>query len=266
MKNLERKIAFFDIDGTLICSNGKEVIMPESTKIAIREFRKRGHLAFVCSGRPIRFIIQQFGEDMFDGYIAGNGTHISYEGKDVYHRVIDKETIKSLQKSFDELDITCCFNGFHEGYAYNMTVERVDEYNAQFKGQPYLIKEWDINDIEVNTLDVFYSKEENLKKCIEYFKDKLVFNSHGPHMSADVSFSDWGKSHAIEHFIKISGMNIEDTFAFGDGYNDIEMIKTVKTGIAMGNAVEDLKKVASYVTSSILEDGIYNAMKEFSLI
>ncbi|GFP74712.1 HAD family hydrolase [Clostridium fungisolvens] len=263
---MEKKIAFFDIDGTLISSNGNEVIMPESTKVAIREFRKRGNLAFVCSGRPIRFIIQEFGEDMFDGYIAGNGTHIVHEGKDVYHRLIDVDTVKQLQKSFDELGISCCFNGLHEGYAYNMPIERVEEYNSMFTGEPYLLKEWDIDNIKVNTLDIFYSKEECLNKCIEYFKDKLVFNSHGPHMSADVSFKDWGKSHAIEHFIQLVGMNMEDTFAFGDGYNDIEMIKTVKTGIAMGNAVEALKKEANYVTSSILEDGIYNAMKEFGLI
>ncbi|QAA34370.1 HAD family hydrolase [Clostridium manihotivorum] len=261
-----KKAAFFDIDGTLARFNGKELIVPESTSFALKEFRDKGNLAFICSGRPIRFIKEQFEEQSFDGYIAGNGTHIAFKGQPIYHRLIEADTIRYLIKAFDELDISCCFSGVNEGYGYNMDRHRIEEFNAQFREQNYINEQWKAEDIKVNTLDIFYSKEDNIKACQEYFRDKLVFNTHGPHMSADVSFVEWGKSHAIECLVKYLNIKIEDTLAFGDGYNDVEMLKTVNLGIAMGNGVEALKQVSDYVTTDMLEDGIYNAMKEYSLI
>ena len=57
-----------------------------------------------------------------------------------------------------------------------------------------------------------------------------------------------------------------DTIAFGDGYNDLEMLGFVDTGVAMGNAVEELKAVADYVTDAVDRDGIFKAMKFLELI
>lgn len=74
---MTRKAIFFDIDGTLVGHEGNRVIMPESTKIAIKKLRENGHFAFICSGRPIRFILQEFGDNMFDGYISCNGIHLA---------------------------------------------------------------------------------------------------------------------------------------------------------------------------------------------
>ena len=85
-------------------------------------------------------------------------------------------------------------------------------------------------------------------------------------MSADVSLKDWGKADAIEYIIEYLNIPIENTYAFGDGHNDIEMLKKVNVGIAMGNAVGELKEVANYITSNIFDDGIQKAMKTYKLI
>lgn len=263
---MERKAAFFDIDGTLIGFKEKKLVMPESTKIAIRRFREKGNLAFVCSGRQLRFILQEFPEDMFDGYISGNGTHIMFRGKEVYEKELSKEMIVNLMKSFDELEVSCSFSGGYNGYSYKMSRERIDRYNSQFKGDPYIIEDWNIEDVKATSLDIFYKDQMILEKCRDYFKDSLIFNSHGPDMSADVSLKNWGKADAIEYIVKYLNIPMENTFAFGDGHNDIEMIKRVNTGIAMGNAVEELKAVADYITSDIFEDGIYKAMENYEMI
>lgn len=60
--------------------------------------------------------------------------------------------------------------------------------------------------------------------------------------------------------------DIKDTIAFGDGRNDIEMLETAGLGIAMGNAVDEAKAVADYVTARIEDDGIQKALKKFKLI
>ena len=62
------------------------------------------------------------------------------------------------------------------------------------------------------------------------------------------------------------GISPEECIAFGDEYNDIEMLKRVGCGIAMGNGTDDAKGVADYVTDTLHDDGIYNACKHFGLI
>lgn len=261
-----RKIAFFDIDGTLIASNGKKHIMPESTKIALRKFRANGNLAFICSGRPIRFILQEFGENMFDGYISANGTYIVYDGKCILNKAIDKITLGKFLKSFDQLQIKSSFIGPYNGYSFNMEREQIEDYNSQFKGEPYLIENWNVEDVNANILDIFYRDDNHLKACKDWFGNSLIFNTHGEHMSADVSFKEFDKADGIKYIAKFLDIPMEDTFAFGDGYNDITMFKTVNTGIAMGNAVQELKNIASYITDDIFEDGIYKAMIRYGLI
>lgn len=62
------------------------------------------------------------------------------------------------------------------------------------------------------------------------------------------------------------GIGISDTMAFGDGGNDISIIKTAGTGVAMGNATDGVKAVADYVTDDIESDGISNALRRFGII
>ena len=76
----------------------------------------------------------------------------------------------------------------------------------------------------------------------------------------------YSKATGIIYLCDKLGINIEDTFAFGDSANDIEMLKCVGCGIAMGNGTDDAKNVADYVTDSLHDDGIYNACKHFGLI
>lgn len=261
-----KQIAFFDIDGTLRGFDGKRHRIPESTKVALKEFRENGNLAFICSGRPLRFILQEFGEDMFDGYICANGTYIVYKNKCIFNKTIDKDTIYEITKILDEVEIKCCFVEQNKGYSYKMGEEQIKKYNSQFKGGNYITEEWSTEDIQVNAFDVFYKDVIQLKRLKEHLGDSLIFNTHGPHMSADVSFKNWDKSDGIKYISKYLNIPIENTFAFGDGYNDVTMLKTAGIGIAMGNSVDELKAIASYVTNSIFDDGIYNAMVKYNLI
>lgn len=263
---MRKKICFFDIDGTLIGFDGRQMIMPESTKIAIRKFRETGNLAVICSGRPMRFIAEQFGEEMFDAYVCGNGTYIVFQNKCIYNRLIEVITIKQLISSFDDLGVSCNFIGPYNSYPHNLDKHRVEKINLWFRGEPYVIENWEISNIKANSLDIFYKDEMQLKKCIDYFKNNLIFNPHGSDMSADVSFKAWNKSDGIKYLVDFIGMSMEDTLAFGDGNNDIDMLKIVKTGIAMGNAVSELKEHADYVTTDIFNNGIYNALDKFGFI
>jgi hydroxymethylpyrimidine pyrophosphatase-like HAD family hydrolase len=62
------------------------------------------------------------------------------------------------------------------------------------------------------------------------------------------------------------GFDLKDVYAFGDGLNDIEMIQSVGNGIAMGNAVQEVKNHANYITKHVDDDGILHGLKHFELI
>ena len=71
---------------------------------------------------------------------------------------------------------------------------------------------------------------------------------------------------ALRQAVKKAGIAPEDAYAIGDGYNDITMMKVVGHSIAMGNAVDELKEVADYVTADILDDGLYKAFEHYDLL
>ena len=78
-----------------------------------------------------------------------------------------------------------------------------------------------------------------------------------------VSWLPYTKAHGILKVLDILNIPIEDSYAFGDGINDIEMLSTVGCGIAMGNASDEVKKYAHKVTESVHDDGVAVGIKEY---
>lgn len=89
---MKQKIVFFDIDGTLITEDGNQTL-PESTVYAIQELRRRGHLAFINSGRTLFNVIEQpyILRIGFDGYVCACGAHILYRGKHLLTATVPSE-------------------------------------------------------------------------------------------------------------------------------------------------------------------------------
>ena len=82
----------------------------------------------------------------------------------------------------------------------------------------------------------------------------------------DIISKHGGKAAGIQKFMDHYGFRLNETMAFGDGQNDIDMIRFVGTGISMGNGIDALKKAADYVTTDIDDDGIANGLRHFGLI
>ena len=86
---MNRKLIFFDIDGTIIPEDTG--VIPESTKEAIKKAKENGHLVFINTGRTFSGITQPIFDLEFNGYVCGCGTHIYFDGKKIYSSVIPKE-------------------------------------------------------------------------------------------------------------------------------------------------------------------------------
>lgn len=85
-------------------------------------------------------------------------------------------------------------------------------------------------------------------------------------VSTDVLPAGGSKAEGIRLMIEKLGIDKEDVYAFGDGLNDIEMLSFVGTGVAMGNAHEEVKRVADFVTKPVDEEGIWHGLKQLQLL
>ena len=116
---------------------------------------------------------------------------------------------------------------------------------------------------KVYQLNVFVSEEE------EGDFMQLMPNSKTARWTShftDIIPKDGGKNKGIDAIINHFGIKLEETMAFGDGGNDIDMLKHAGIGIAMENARDDVKEIADFITTSVDDDGITNALKYYNVL
>lgn len=263
---MNKKTIFFDIDGTLLGGkNGTYFCIPPSTLEALSTLKQHGHRIAVCSGRQEAFI-HKFFPDLFTSYVAMNGTHVVYDGKTIFDQQFSQQKVTELMAHFDSYGCSYNFIGKSHGWSRNLPEDYYSKLNVLYGFPDFLKTEWAPQDVQANMMDFLFSSEEEFERCRSAFYGSMVLNRHPGQLVADLSFREQDKAKGIQLFLDYAGIDRNDTVAFGDGYNDITMMGAVGCGVAMGNAVEDVKKAADYVTADIFDDGIFKALKHLELI
>ena len=111
---------------------------------------------------------------------------------------------------------------------------------------------------------IAYGDREKLKHLVNDLPNCKL--SWWNEYAVDIISKDGGKLAGIEKYLELQGQTLADAMAFGDGENDLEMLKAVKIGVAMGNGEEQVKRIADYITTDIDANGIFNACKHYKLI
>lgn len=257
---MDKKIFFFDIDGTLANKN----IIPEDTKIALKKLQALGHYVFICTGRPYIYAKYHF-EDYVNGFICVNGRYIVYNNEVLLDEPLTLEQIKYFVNGFEKLNCGYNFNGVDVGFAHGIEENKLAGMQSDYE-RPYFIEDFKLEDIKAHMFDVHYTNSKHFNKISEYFKDTVIFNEHFGHNSADATIIGYDKGIGIKKLLSILNIDYNNSYAFGDGANDICMFKVVGHPIAMGNGI-DLAKIASeYVTSNFDDGGIYKALVHYNII
>ncbi|ERI91015.1 Cof-like hydrolase [Clostridiales bacterium oral taxon 876 str. F0540] len=262
-----KKAVFFDVDGTLIdCAGGMECVL-NSTEEAIEKIKKNGHLTVLATGRPKSFLDKEITRLGFDAYITSNGAYIEMKGKEIYNRKIDTSTLKEVISLCKAENMDYIFEGQNFSYVSDFNSNNIKNLLNSFSISPdYLTDINDPNKISANKMVLIFDDAKQKEISINLLGDRFSFMNHPGLTSYDVYFKDCTKADGIKRLSSHLKISIEDTVAFGDGINDIEMLQTVKYGIAMGNAHEKLKKVAYFVTNDVFSHGIYNALTRLQII
>lgn len=256
------KAVFFDIDGTLVSFKTHKV--SESTRNSIHQLRKKGIKVFIATGRSKNELTAVDGIE-FDGYIVMNGSHcFTPNGKDIYKDSIPHEDINRLVEWLQTDSTPFVFVVDDQTFItrINETVEevaRIVEVDI-----PPVKSEKEALGKDILQVMGYLSpeKEVDFMKNIMPHCDSMRWCSY----FTDIIAAGNSKRSGIDRILNYYDISLENTMAFGDGGNDIPMLKHVAIGIAMGNANDEVKEAADYVTTSVDEDGILRALEHFGVL
>lgn len=263
---MTKKVLFFDVDGTLVTEDERSII-PESTKRAIAQARRNGHLTFINTGRTALNLSDEVKELGFDGYLCGCGTYIEYNGDVLLYNKLEQGFCRKI------VDI---LRKYHAAPVF----ERrdclfFDEESAENKGIKYF-KEIFLSqnirtDRTINDKDFSFDKfvfwtDENTdtKSIIKEIENDFMVIDRGDGFFENVP-KGFTKATAINVLIERLGIPLENAYAIGDSPNDLPMLTAVSNSIAMGGA-EKIYPYVSFITKPIEEDGIEYALQHFGII
>jgi len=260
------KALFLDIDGTLVSFKTHEI--PLSTIEALTAAKAKGIHIFIATGRP-RIIINNLSalqeRNLIDGYITMNGAYC-FVGNTVLHKSpIPTEEVDILTAFCHRRNIPCILVEESDIYVNQPRQIVEDIFHKQLKVDPIKTKDYIKNhsDKEIYQLTPFIQIEEE-QILLPAIPNCEVGRWHPAF--ADLTAKGNTKQNGIEIIISHFNIRKEETMAFGDGGNDIGMLRHAGIGIAMGNAQKDVKTAADHVTSDIDNDGIASALKHFKVI
>jgi Cof subfamily protein (haloacid dehalogenase superfamily) len=255
-----KKIVFFDIDGTLLDHEKK---LPASTKKAINLLRENEVFVAIATGRA-PFMFEGLRQELdIDSYVSFNGQYVVFENEAIYENPLKEGDLDRFLQATKKnkhplifmndktMKATVTHHPFIETGMGSLMIPHPEQDAAFYKNRSIY-----------QSLLFCEEQDEGL-----YFEDYPNFDFIRWHpYSVDVLPRGGSKAEGINKMIERLGFNLKDVYAFGDGLNDLEMLKAVGTSVAMGNGVPEAKEKADFITTDVSEDGIWNGLKELQLI
>ncbi len=246
------KIVFFDIDGTLIDMDRKE-ISPKTLE-ALQRLKERGVKLCLATGRgPLT--LPHFDNVEFDVFLTFNGSYCFDRERAIFSNPLPREDVKTILKNAASIHRPVSIatkdrmiaNGKDEDlieyYSFaKREVEVSDEFDKALEDEVYQVM------LGCRKADYPVLLQGTRHAKIAAWWDRAV----------DIIPADGGKGVGIGRILAHYHLDKSSALAFGDGDNDIEMLQAVGHGVAMGNASERLKAAADDICGHVAEDGIYH--------
>lgn len=277
------KAAFFDIDGTFLSSKG--TILPSTLK-AIELLHQSGIVCGIASGRGPQSIQSLIGHTPMDCYVLYNGQLAFSHDTGIYENYFSIETLERLARFGDKEDRQMIFGSRHAFYgSSSMKIGQRKMIKKIYHLLPdtwskkeltHLIKKWATFPLASSpfmSLPLFsepvyqcvlLSPEREQARLEQEFPDCTFTRSNS--YSVDIVPAGGSKLIGIEQVLSHYNLSLTDVIAFGDSWNDLDMLKGVGISVAMGNGEKEVKEVADFITTGNDEDGIYQALKTLKII
>ena len=263
-----KHIIALDLDGTVLTNDKK--IAPQ-TKAMIKKLIDDDHIVVIATGRSNRMSIFYYHElELVTPLINSNGAYVHHPqdknwGK--YHTPLNHKTAIEIVEACYELNSKNIIAAVHDSiYLDQFDQTIVDFYGSQDEG--FIVGRIKEKLLENPTLMMLYPNENNLDKLTNHLNDLHAeaidhWNWGAPYHIIEVMNKQMNKAEALKKIANEYGIPKERIIAFGDGANDMEMIDYAGIGVAMGNAIDELKTVAKYITDTNEEYGVANFLANY---
>ena len=258
MKQIQ--IVFFDIDGTLVDHQTGRI--SEKTILALTRLRERGVKLCISTGRAPSSL-PDFGPLEFDAFCTFNGSLCYTQDAVIHSNPISAQDAARVMANAAGIGRPVAVATMHRLAANGYDADLADYYRLA-KLELTVAPDFE----EACREDIY----QILLGCRPADHPAIIKEARGVKIAVswdravDVIPADSGKGVAIEKILAHFGLEASQAMAFGDSQNDLEMIQTVGTGVAMGNATPQLKAIADEVCGAVSEDGIYHYCLQRGLI
>ncbi|ALV22436.1 MULTISPECIES: Cof-type HAD-IIB family hydrolase [Carnobacterium] len=276
------KMVFFDIDGTLLTARKK---IPETAKQAIQDLKDNGIIPVIATGRP-PFRIDAILEELnIQSYITMNGQYVVYENEVIYRNPMSSDSIERLAKAAEVYQQGIAFSGSEEILGNSLTtlgqqgllkrliqkspiappklvVAAISHFMGAFKTKKPVLPEYYEN------RPIYQCILHASEKFDAYYREEFPdchFTRWNPY-SVDVITKNHSKAVGIQKMTEHLGISLQETIAFGDGLNDIEMLQTVGIGVAMESGRREVCEIADFITVSPENDGILKGLQQLKVL
>ena len=263
-------ILFFDIDDTLF--SHQTFTIPESTHEALVRARANGHHLVLASGRGHSGIVDLYDDTLFEGAVCCSGGCVFWNDELIIDHPIPQDKAAYLIQLAEQYESGISVQGKLESWQNNKVMEVMRRVlpKSALKKRMHMQSLSQRQEQPIYKVDYFFPDLEHAQALLAKLPEDLnicVFpDAIGKGSGCEVSANGVSKGSGITELLNWLGIDRSDSYAFGDSENDIEMLKSCGTGIAMGNGVQAIKDCADYITSGVDDNGIWNAMKHFGLI
>ena len=274
-----KKLIFLDIDGTLTEPGKNDP--PASAVEAIRRAQAGGHRVVLCTGRNYGMLapLLRFG---FDGLIGCSGGYIEYGGQVVYDHPMTPQQQNRVLTVFQESGIYRTIGGRQHSYTDEGFKKFLAE-NAHSGANSELLRwreqiehELDIRPMSEYDGEAIYGMAfmsrglDRLKEPMALLKDEFDFCIQEADacgiVNGELVSKAFNKGTAVQRLCTSLDFPLEDTIAFGDSMNDLEMLQTAGLGVCMANGSQALKDIADRICPPVTADGLYKAFAELELV
>lgn len=262
------KAVFFDIDGTLINIHNNQTRMSTAVRSAIHDLRAAGHHTFIATGRPWAYLSPELTESgLFDGFIVMNGAAVLLEGKVIYQKPLPMETVKQIIAIAEQHQIEYILEGYPKVYLKEEYKGLEEVYRAIDIDIDRFVRDYTLDKISVSKMEFLC----DTAGANGVFKQLLGW----PGLTGlidptllkymELYAADISKGTGILEALRYLDIPASDSYAFGDGLNDIEMMETAGHSLVMGNAGRELKARAEHVLPTVDEDGVAEGINRYIL-
>ena len=274
------KICFVDVDNTLTGTGG---IVPQSAAKAIQKARSLGHRVYMCTGRSRAEIYPEIWAIGLDGLIGANGGYVEDHEKEIFHQSLSPEVERACVDWLHERGLEFYLEANDGLFASERFEEEGDGVMREYmrrkdkpvdaaygvrKAFPYMIFGADLYRDEVNKISFILSNYDDYLDARDAFPDLKVGTWGGFENLAlfgDFALKHIDKGLSVAKLLEYLGASIDDTIAFGDAVVDLPMFDVCAYSVAMGNAEQQVKDAADYVTGDVDEDGLAQAFDYLGL-